>query len=398
MAVNRVEIKNLTVFEDTAIDFCEGVNVLIGENGTGKTHLMKFIYGTLMCSYNYELLQRDKTNGTQIFDANKLFNTTARSLMRAENIYNSIVKVKTDSSTHYNYEIDSLSSCKVFYNEGHFRFDWSFVSDPNGYGAGGAGGGAGGLDDTRAYGILPAFMLPPNAEPKGDYILLVVPYNTKFENNAVFIPAKDMVTHSNGFPSIARRRKREMPFDDTLLDIIDTALQSNLDNIPSIALNVIPILERSIGGKVIVENNDFYVQKNCGNKIKFSAEAEGIKKIGLLWRLLMNESITKDTILFWDEPEANINPKLIPVIVEILLELSRQGVQIFAATHDYVFSKYFEVRRKNGDLVMFHSLYEENNDGVKCESNVNFRDLNNNPINDSFDELMDEVIFHNVGD
>ena len=48
----------------------------------------------------------------------------------------------------------------------------------------------------------------------------------------------------------------------------------------------------------------------------------------------MNGSLTEGTILLWDEPEANINPKLIPVLTEIILELGRNGAQIFLATHD----------------------------------------------------------------
>ncbi|WP_337506674.1 hypothetical protein [Megasphaera sp.] len=40
-------------------------------------------------------------------------------------------------------------------------------------------------------------------------------------------------------------------------------------------------------------------------------EAEGFKKIGILWQLLMNETITENTILLWDEPEANLNPEFL---------------------------------------------------------------------------------------
>jgi hypothetical protein len=45
--------------------------------------------------------------------------------------------------------------------------------------------------------------------------------------------------------------------------------------------------------------------------------------------------------------------------VEILLELSRNGVQIFIATHSELLADYFLVNRKKGDEVMFFSLYKE---------------------------------------
>jgi predicted ATPase len=37
----RLEIENFTAFEHAVFDFSSGVNVLIGENGTGKSHVLK---------------------------------------------------------------------------------------------------------------------------------------------------------------------------------------------------------------------------------------------------------------------------------------------------------------------------------------------------------------------
>jgi len=41
MAIDRVEIQDFLVFKgEFSATFCPGVNVLIGDNGTGKTTLM----------------------------------------------------------------------------------------------------------------------------------------------------------------------------------------------------------------------------------------------------------------------------------------------------------------------------------------------------------------------
>jgi ABC-type ATPase involved in cell division len=66
-------------------------------------------------------------------------------------------------------------------------------------------------------------------------------------------------------------------------------------------------------------------------------EAEGYKKFGLIYRLIETGYLEKGSTILWDEPEANLNPKMIPEIVRILLALSRHGVQVFFATHDYNF-------------------------------------------------------------
>ena len=39
--IEKIEIKNFTAFDELKIDFVPGVNLFIGENGTGKTHILK---------------------------------------------------------------------------------------------------------------------------------------------------------------------------------------------------------------------------------------------------------------------------------------------------------------------------------------------------------------------
>lgn len=86
-----------------------------------------------------------------------------------------------------------------------------------------------------------------------------------------------------------------------------------------------------------------------------------MRKLGLLWKLIRNGLLEKGSILLWDEPEANLNPELYPLVAEILLELQKNGVQIFLATHSYNFAKYLEIRRTNNEQVMFHNLYRSRN-------------------------------------
>jgi len=46
MSVTKMHLENFTVFEDEVLDFSTGINVIIGVNGTGKTHILKSIYAT----------------------------------------------------------------------------------------------------------------------------------------------------------------------------------------------------------------------------------------------------------------------------------------------------------------------------------------------------------------
>ena len=46
--LTRFDIKNLTVFPDASFRFCDGVNVIIGENGSGKSHLLRVAYALIV--------------------------------------------------------------------------------------------------------------------------------------------------------------------------------------------------------------------------------------------------------------------------------------------------------------------------------------------------------------
>ena len=43
--IERLELRNFTAFNEVVLDLSPKVNVIIGENGTGKTHVLKAAYG-----------------------------------------------------------------------------------------------------------------------------------------------------------------------------------------------------------------------------------------------------------------------------------------------------------------------------------------------------------------
>ena len=43
--ITQIKLENFTVFKNAEINFDKGINIFIGENGTGKTHIMKLLFG-----------------------------------------------------------------------------------------------------------------------------------------------------------------------------------------------------------------------------------------------------------------------------------------------------------------------------------------------------------------
>ncbi len=331
MAIIETKLQNFTVFEDISINFYEGINVIIGENGTGKTQLLKVMY----------LFMHNLGEG--------FGETKFRDIFMADS--QDVIRNKNKGEARFSCAIDGIK------------------------------------ERLTTYAISISGEILPTFGGKVD------PY--KKELNSIFIPVKEMLSHSSGF--LAMNEKYKIPFDKTLIDIIVNAELPETRDVPVISRNILEILSDIIEGEVIYEKDTFYVKKKNGAKIVFSLESEGLRKIGLLWKLIRNGLLEKGTIIFWDEPEANLNPQLIPVLVDILLELQRNGVQIFIATHDYNLAKYFEVKRKAGDKVLYHSLFKTDN-GVKSQSNEYFGRLQENPIIEADEKLLDEVFDKNLGD
>ena len=58
--ITKLRLKNFTAFKELEIDFSSKVNVIIGENGTGKTHLLKAAYA--VCTSSKPLNAKDEVS------------------------------------------------------------------------------------------------------------------------------------------------------------------------------------------------------------------------------------------------------------------------------------------------------------------------------------------------
>ena len=182
-------------------------------------------------------------------------------------------------------------------------------------------------------------------------------------------------------------------FDDTYLDIIAAAkidISRGVDS--TVRKKYLDILQKISNGKVTLHEDRFYLKPGTQAKLEFNLVAEGLRKIALLWQLIKNGTLEKGSVLFWDEPEANINPKYIPVLAELLIMLETEGVQIFVSTHDYFLSKYIEVKRRQDSKLQYISLYKNENNKVLCEIAPEFELLEHNAIMDTFRQLYREEI------
>ena len=207
---------------------------------------------------------------------------------------------------------------------------------------------------------------------------------------SAYIPAKDMLANAPGFLSLyaAREVHFEEVYRDILLRAYLPALREPIDGTHE---KMLKSLENVIGGKVTVKGEEFFLSNEQGD-LEFTLLAEGWRKLGLLWLLIRNGTLRDGSVLFWDEPEANLNPKMFRVVIEALLELQRAGVQVFFATHDYVILKELDLQMTEEDAVAFHSLYRDEEGEIACRTTGQYLHIHPNAINEAFDDLYDRQI------
>lgn len=378
--ISQLQLKNFTAFTELAIDFSPGINIVIGENGTGKTQLLKAVLA----------LSAPEARGEQADEQ------LARKLCRLYHPLSEQVGELRRSGTRG----DALLSVT-------FASGQSISAKFNGSAK----------VVKLSIGALDA------AAP------------------AIFIPTKEVVSLVRGLtadqpdlPTIERI------FDDGYLDLARQLVKEGASDLnskvqldPKFA-SIVPRLTNLIGGQYLLENGRFvfepgrYEEKDKdtatrskaqhaqmyqdstewkfvpGSKHRLSSgmTAEGFRKIGVLQRLLSNGSLNPGASgpLLWDEPESNLNPKLMKDLVLALLELARNGQQIVLATHDYVLLKWFDLLmdKGKGDQVRFHRLYRgEDSKTIQYEAQSDYSIVGRSAISDTFAELYDEDVKRALG-
>ena len=319
-------LQNFTAFTDVTLDFVHGINVFIGENGTGKTHLMKAMYAWQMSRHLADL--NGHINYGQMFS--DTFGARSAGELQRSNRRVAVAKGKIGAN------------------------DWSI----------------GIRGDVVTFG---------GHSPK--------------PNRPVFIPAIEMMAHARNMAGVLRDYA---DFDRTCFDFVNmvTAKRQN-DRDPRYSLEM-DELEGLIPGQVDWNEDQqrFYLTQK-GVTLAFPLLAEGLRKVSSLDRLVKLNWIRRGGVLFWDEPEVNLNPKWMDEVVEALVHLARQKVQIFLATHNYVILKEIDLvlRKQNkGDdadvQARFFSLHKLR-EATKVTWNEDFAAVPN-AILDQYDIMLNE--------
>jgi len=267
--IQTLDVKNFTLFREQSFSFGNKWNIIIGENGNGKTQILKLIYA-LAKSCNE----------------------------------------KTDSCFP---QIVQQSMEYVFHA---------------------------GIRDLQTFGSNEPFQCNFSDEHNKTFIYrssgssgMFAPQRI-FSFHPVFLPVRELLSIYPNFLSLSE--KYDLPYDGTYSDTIKLLGLPYLKQIPNEFQEIVNLLESNLGGKIVLDakGGRFYMQfSDSDARMDIDMTAEGWRKLGMLMQLLRVGALEKGTALFWDEPEANLNPKLIRLICEIIVKLGTLGIQVFLTTH-----------------------------------------------------------------
>jgi len=275
--LKSLTLSHFTVFEQATFEFGQHLNVIIGENGTGKSHLLKLLYSILAAR-----AAPHASSGRELLESR--LHEKLRSVFRADQIGNLI---------HAHGPQAAAAVRAIMYEGATLAFDLEWKPPKPG--------------DLR----VSSWPDPSSAEKK-------LP---------VFLPPKELLSIYPGFSSLYSTT--EIPFEETWND---TCLLLG-KRLPKTAQSkLVKSLEQLLGGSVLLENDHFYLQ-TTSDKFEMHLVAEGLRKLAMIARLRANRSLRKGVVLFWDEPESNLNPRLITEVARVILRLGKMGVQVFITTH-----------------------------------------------------------------
>nr|WP_321452613.1 AAA family ATPase [uncultured Carboxylicivirga sp.] len=331
--INEITLKNFTCFENETINFSKGINIFLGKNGVGKTHLLKILFSHFKAYWFYENEYdlTDPENGrTTILEE---INEKIEDCFLLENI-------EPLNRNDKNFEVS------INYN------NHNIITSSDG---------------ERLMGNT-------------------MPILRKNElKNAIYIPPSEVMTAFERFAHFSEIKS--MNLDATYQYIAKHLQEDKCSEVEFESLN--KAIEDHLGGQIERDENGFYQQKN-GKKIYTSLMADGIKKIATIKHLIETNNINSNTILFIDEPEVHLNPFLLNKFVDILIELEASGVQLFISSHDYLITYLLSLKseyQKNSNIC-FYSL-TETDAGTKISSASQVAHLENNSIIDEYNRLLE---------
>lgn len=346
MKIKSVLLENFMLFDHIDIGLSQNINVICGGNSTGKTALIKIMYSLLKAwrDIDIEKETRERINNAFVDKLTGVFRPEGK-------LIGHLVRKQQEFAQC---AIDLDNSALVLVG---LRYRARSHVEYMGY----------------------------SSNPEG-----VDPQNT-----TIYIPPKEIISATENFRFLYE--EMHIAFEETYYDLaklLDRPLKKGPNSAEQ--KQVLDKLGEIMQGSILQRENKFYLQVPGSGEFEMGLVSEGYRKLATIVYLILNGSLNNNSVLFWDEPETNMNPKMIQPLVETVMQLAKLGVQVFITTHDFFLQQYFNLAatypEENPDKldIKFISLYRSEGDAsVRYEEASQVSDLEHNTIMEEFDAIYD---------
>ena len=295
--LKSAEFQSFTTVPNGVWQFADGLNIIIGENGLGKSHVLKALY---------TMLKVQSGRPEDLFKSNleKAYAEKLVRVMRPESL-GRLVKRKQGRAR---------CEIRLVMKQGKESSEIGFASNA-----------------------------------KSQVEVLKAP-ETALIRSPVYLPTRELMTLCPWFLNLYDNYHLE--FEETWRDTVSLLGAPSVKGPREIrAAQLIAPLEQAMGGKVEMDapSGRFYLRVTGEGSMEMPLVAEGIRKFAMLARLINTGVLLGHGYLFWDEPETNLNPKLMRTLAQCIVHLADQGIQVFIATHSLFLLREFEILLANRD-------------------------------------------------
>ena len=354
MKIKRLQLKDFMLFQNLDIPFSPHVNIISGENSTGKTALIKLLYSCMKGCSSAGVSKGDLTKE----EIETMLVSKFQGVFRPDNeAIGRLVRRKRGSNrTEIRLELERESFLEVGFGNRQERHM-----------------------DVIQYYMPDMKSLSP-----------------------VYLPPKEIISSTENFGALYD--EYHIAFEETYYDLarmLERPLRKGANTQEQNA--VLKSFENIVNGSIIQKDKKFYLKVKEAGEFEMGLVSEGYRKLATIMYLILSGGLSKNSILFWDEPETNMNPKMIKPLTDAIIVLAQMGVQVFVTTHNYFVQQEFQMAaayrntNKNPLQYCFISLNKTEN-GIACETAKRLDALEHNAVMEEFDQLYDreqELLYDN---
>lgn len=323
--LKKARFQNFTCVPNATWEFASGINVIVGENGLGKSHVLKALYALLKVQADSKDLSKSTLE--------KAYADKLMAVLRPESLGRLAKRKQGRERCELALTMDKADhSCTIgFATNAKSQVD--VVSAP-----------------AKALPLSPAYL------PTRELVTLCPWFLPLYDNYHLEFEEiwRDTVSLL-GKPSLKGPREKDVG-------------------------QLLPPLEEAMGGKVVVDaqSGRFYLQVPGEGRMEMPLVAEGLRKLAMLARLISTGTLLKQGYLFWDEPETNLNAKLIKTLAVAVVAVADSGVQVFIATHSLFLLRELEMllaEKRHGKLGRRWFALVAQGDAVALEQSDRIEDI-----------------------